>query len=219
MVSAIRRNAGLKLLSLVLAILGWAYFRFANNPFVTARFDQQFSVPITAINTGNGYVAKFSDRTAIVTVEPKRGDPEVKADEMKAVVDLGNRGAGVYNVPVQLVAPSIVVQSLSPASVTLEIEKIEQKTFPVGAHYAGNGSVVVSRSSMTPASVTVRGPTQELAQVANVRVEFPLDAASRDFTRMVRPVAVNSAGEELHDVQVIPNLVRVEAHFLPASAH
>ena len=218
MVTAIRRNAGLKLLSLTLAILGWAYFRFANNPFVMARFDQQFSVPITAVNLANGYIAKFPDRVAVVTVEPKRGDPAVKPEQIKAVLDLNNRGAGVYNVPVQLVAPSIVVQSLSPASVTLEIEKIEQRSFPVGAHYGGKPSVVVSKSSVTPGSVLVRGPSAELAQVASVRVDMPLDTTEVHFDRMIRPIAVNSAGEELNDVQVIPNLVRVQAQFLPANA-
>ena len=217
MVAAIRRNAGLKLLSLALAIVGWAYFRFANNPFVTARFDQQFSVPIAAVNVPNGYIAKFPDRVAVVTVEPKRGDPAVKPDQIKAVLDLSNRGAGVYNVPVQLVAPSIVVQSLSPASVTLEIEKIDQKSFQVGAHYAGKPNVVVSRSVITPAAVTVRGPTEELAQVASVRVEMPLGTSKPSFDAMIRPVAVNSAGDELRDVQVMPNLVRVQAQFLPAS--
>ena len=36
-----------------------------------------------------------------------------------------NKGAGIYNVPIrQLVAPDVVVQSLSPASVTLSIERI-----------------------------------------------------------------------------------------------
>ncbi len=216
MVAAIRRNAGLKMLSLLLAIVGWAYFRFASNPFIAA-FDQQFNVPITAVNLANGYIVKIPEKVAVVTVEPKSGDPAVKPDQIKAVLDLSNRGTGVYNVPVQLVAPSIVVQSLSPASVTLEIEKIEQKTFPVGIHYAGKANVVVSGSVVTPASVAVRGPTQELAQVANVRIEMPLGTSQSSFDAMIRPVAVNSAGDEVSDVQVVPNLVRAQAHFLPAT--
>lgn len=217
MVTAIRRNLGLKVLSLALAIVGWAYFRFASNPLIAARFDQQFSVPITAVNLAPGYLARFPDKVAVVTIEPKRGDPAIKPDQMKAVLDLSNRGAGVYNVAVQLVAPSVVVKSLSPASVTLEILKIEQRSFTVGVHYAGKANVVVSKSSVTPSLVTVRGPSQDLAQVASVRVEMPLDTTKPYFDAMIRPVAVTSTGEELRDVQLIPNLVRVQAHFLPAS--
>jgi YbbR domain-containing protein len=216
MITAVRRNFGLKLLSLFLAILGWAYFRYANNPVITARFDQQLSVPITATNLAPGYIARFPDRGAIVTIVPKRGEAPIKAEEIKAVLDLSNRAAGVYNVPVQLVAPSVAVQSLSPASVTLTIEKIDEKTFPVAMHYATQANVVVSHFTVTPESVVVRGPTDELSQVATVRVDLPLTTAQPSLDEMIRPLAVNSAGEEIGDVQVVPNLVRVQAQFLPA---
>ncbi len=217
MVWAIRRNFGLKLLSVLLAMLGWAYFRFAGNPVIAARFAQQVSVPIATVNLASGYIARFPDKAAVITIEPKRGEPPIKPDEIKAVLDLSGRGAGVYNVPVELVAPSLAVQSLSPASVTLSIEKIDQRTFPVAMHYANQANVVVSRFTVTPISVNVRGATSDLAQVATVRVDMPLRAWHASLDEMVRPVAVNSSGDEVAGVQVSPNLVRVQAQFLPAS--
>lgn len=216
MIAAVRRNFGLKLISLVLAILGWAYFRFGTNPVITARFDQQLSVPITAANLAPGFIARFPDKTAIVTILPKRGEPPMKPEEIKAVLDLSNRTAGVYNVPVQLVAPSVAIQSLSPASITLTIEKIDEKSFPVAMHYGGQANVVVSHFTVTPATVIARGPTDELSQVATVRVEMSLNGAQSSLDEMIRPVAVNPSGEEIGDVQVVPNLVRVQAQFLPA---
>jgi YbbR domain-containing protein len=133
------------------------------------------------------------------------------------VIDLGKFGAGVYNVPVQLVAPSVVVHSLSPASVTLTVEKLDQKAFPVAMYYGGQANVVVSHATVTPSSVTVRGPADELAQVATVRIDMPLNASQSLLDSMIRPIAVNSAGEEIRDLQVVPNLVRVQAQFLPAT--
>ncbi len=217
MVAAIRHNFGLKALSIFLAIVGWAYFRFASNPLITARFDQQISVPITAVNVPSGYIARFPDKVAMVTVQPQRGQPPIKPDEVKAVLDLSNRAAGVYNVPVQLVAPNVAVQSLSPASVTLTIEKIDQKTFPVAMYYGTQGNVVVSHFTVTPSTVSVRGPDSELAQVATVRISMPLSSSAPSFDEMIHPMAVNSSGDEIHDVQVVPNLVRVQANLLPAS--
>ena len=217
MVAAIRRNFGLKALSVFLAIIGWAYFRFASNPLITARFDQQISVPIAAVNLPSGYIARFADKVAVVTIEPERGQPPIKPDEVKAVIDLSNRTAGVYNVPVQIVSPNIAVQSLSPASVTLTIEKIDQKTLPVAMYYGTQGNVVVSHFTVTPSTVTVRGPDSELAQVATVRINMPLSSSAPSFDEMIRPMAVNSSGDEIRDVQVAPNLVRVQAKLLPAS--
>jgi YbbR domain-containing protein len=214
---SIRHNFGLKALSVFLAVVGWAYFRFATNPVITARFDQQLSVPITAANLQPGYIARFTEKTADVTIEPKRGEPPIRSDEVKAVLDLGKFSAGVYNVPVQLVAPNVVVQNLRPGSVTLTIEKVDEKSFPVAMYYGGQANVVVSRSTVTPASVTVRGPTSDLAQVATVRIDMPLNVTQATMDEMIRPVAVNSSGEEIRDVQVVPNLVRVQARFLPAT--
>jgi YbbR domain-containing protein len=219
-VQIIRKNFALKLLALTLAIVGWAYFRFASNPIIAAaRFDQQISVPITAVNLPVGYIAHFTDKEAVVTVEPKRGDPALKPDEIKAVLDLANKGTGIYNVPIELVAPEIVVQSLSPASVTLAIERIEERPFPIVVHYVGTAptGIVVNDMQLRPASVTVHGPSSLLSQVAAVRVDIPMGAEPKTVDEMVRPTAVNSLGAEVVDLEVAPDLVRAKVQFVVAA--
>ena len=65
----IEKNFSLKLLALGLAIVGWAYFRFANGPnALSAPPDQQLSIPIAAVNLPLGYVAHFADHQAVVTI-------------------------------------------------------------------------------------------------------------------------------------------------------
>ena len=211
----IRRNFGLKLLSVTLAVIGWAYFRFGSNPVVAAHFDQQLSVPIVAANLQQGYIAHYTDKEAVVTVAAKRGQPPLKPDEIKAVLDLANRGAGIYNVPVQLVAPNIAVQSLSPASVSLTIERIDEQNYPVSLHYVGaQNNVVVGEMRVLPVLVTVQGPTSLLSQIAGVRVDVPFPNAPRMFDEMVRPIPVNSAGQEITGIDVSPDLTRVQVHFV-----
>lgn len=117
----IRRNFALKVLAVGLALAGWVYVRLANNS-LGVPFDQRLSVPITVVNLPPGYVAQFAQRDAVITVSNRRGRRPVAAGEVKALLDLSNKGPGVYNVPVRLSAPDIAVDSLSPASVTLTIE-------------------------------------------------------------------------------------------------
>lgn len=119
----IRKNFGLKVISLALAIIGWAYFRYASNPVLAARFDQQFSIPIATSDVLDGYAAHFAQREAVITVASHRGDPSVNPADIKAQLDLSGKGPGTYTVPVELIAPNIVVQSLSPASVSVTIER------------------------------------------------------------------------------------------------
>ena len=212
----IRKNFALKLLALAIAILGWSYFRFAGNPFVAARFEQQLSVPIAAANLPSGYIARFTDKEAIVTVTAKRNEPPIKPEQIKAVLDLANMTTGVYNVPVRLVAPSIVVQSLSPASVSLTVERIQQRQVAASIHYVGQAasSVVVGSTSVSPINATIHGPTYALAQVATVRVNVPFPSSPTSLDEMVRPIAVDSLGNAVTGVDVSPDLLRVQIHFV-----
>ncbi|MDP9018827.1 MAG: CdaR family protein [Candidatus Eremiobacteraeota bacterium] len=206
----------------MLAIAGWGYFRFANNPIIAARFDQQLSVPITVIRLPVGYVARVPEKAAIVTVAaPKRGASAVRPDDVKAVVDLENRTEGVYTIPIQVVAPNLQIQSLSPASVTLKIVKLEQRSFPLALHYVGVQSrgIVAAATRITPDHAEVRGASDELSRVTAVRVDVPLPAAPQMFDSMVRPVAVDSLGSEVGVVQVAPNLNRVQIHFIAGASH
>lgn len=211
----LRKNFGLKLLALALALLGWAYFRFASNPLLAARFDQQISVPINVLNVPAGYVAHFAEHEAVITIASQRGQAAVRPDEVKALLDLSGKSAGAYNVPVQLVAPDVVVQSLSPASVTLTLEAIVAKVFPVAIHYSDRQpGVVVSSVQITPTSATVRGAQSVVSQVASLRLDVAMPQAPRDVDVMVRPVPVDAQGNEVADVQVSPNLIRVQASFV-----
>ena len=212
----IRKNFGLKLLSLAVAIIGWAYFRYAGNPVIAARFDQQFSVPIVTANLPIGYIAQYADKEAVVTVASRRGEPVIKPDQIKAVLDLAGKDAGVYNVPIQLVAPDVVVQSLSPASVSLTIEKIDQRTLPLAFHYmtGGSSAMVVNGAALTPAQIVVRGPSGTLAQVTAVRVDIAVPSQPQQLDEMVRPVPVNANNQEVGGLDVSPDLVRARIQFV-----
>ncbi|MBV8344365.1 MAG: hypothetical protein JO190_05125 [Candidatus Eremiobacteraeota bacterium] len=207
----IENNFSLKLLALALAVVGWAYFRFANNPAGTAAAAQQLSIPITAANLPLGYVAHFADHQAVVTVATRGGQPAVHPEEIKAVLDLSNKGTGVYNIPVQLVAPDVVVQSLSPASITLTVEPIEQRPFAVTVHYVGSqsASVVVENARVDPQTAVVRAPASVLGQVSSVHADVALPSAAGVVDEMVHAVAVDSSGAEVSGLSVAPNLVRV----------
>lgn len=209
----LQRNLGLKILALVLAVVGWAYVRFAANPaLVGGQYNQQLAVPITAANLALGYVAHFTDREAVVTVASRRNEQAIKPEEIKAVLDLSNKGAGIYNVPVQLVAPDIAVQSLSPASVTLTIERVEERQFPIVAHFSNpppNG-IVVTTASIHPSTATVRAPTSALAQVVAVQANIALPSEPKEIDEMVRPVPVDASGAEVAGAGVSPELVRVQ---------
>ncbi len=214
MLERLRNNWGLKLLSLSVAIAAWSYLRFAPNPVIAAHFVQQVSVPITAIGLRPDSVARYTEKQAVVSIDVSRNSEVIQPDDVRAILDLQGRPAGVHNVPIQVIAPKLVIRSLSPASVTLSVEKIETRNLPVTIHYLGEAKkIVVNGISLEPAHVVVRAPTSDLERVAGARVDVPLPGTPSNFDSMLRPVAVDEGGAELAGVAVAPNLVRVRASF------
>lgn len=220
MLERLRNNVGLKILSLILALAGWAYLRLTPNPVIAARFQQQVSVPIATSGLAADEIARFTDRQAVVAIAvPPDGAP-IRPELVRAVLDVEGRGPGVYNVPVEVIAPKFEIKSLSPASVTLSIERIETRMLPVSVHYTSDvrrNSVVVQGLTFAPAFATLRAPTSELARVAAIRVDVPLPNAPRAFDAMLRPIAIDAHGNELAAITVSPNLLRVRARFSAAS--
>ncbi len=220
MLSIVRRNFPLKAFAFALALAAWAYFHFSANPNLTARFDQQLSVPIVVTGLRPGYVARYTDKFALVTIDTTRNASPVKPDEVEAVLNVaGHPDPGVFNIPVQVIAPALQIRSLAPASVTLSIDRIEERTVPISIAYSGDSkNIVVDSTSVSPAEVTLRGIATDLARVGAVRVEIALPAKATALDAMIRPFAVSATGEEVTPVQVSPNLVRVRARFIHSTA-
>jgi hypothetical protein len=149
----IRNNWGVKLLALFVAVVAWGYLRLTPNPVIAAHFVQQVTVPITTTGLPPEEIAQYTDRLATVAVDVGRGGNAIRPEMVRAVLNLEGRAPGVYNIPVEVIAPKLDIRSLSPASVTLSIERVERRSVPVALHYVGTlrHNVVVSGTSIVPA--------------------------------------------------------------------
>jgi len=212
----IRSNFWLKVLSLGIAIALWAYLRLTPNPVIAARFVQQFNVPLETTGLPPDEVARITDTQAVVTVDVPREGPPIHPDMVRAVLNLGGRGPGVYNVPVEVIAPKLEIRSLAPASETLSIERIDERYLPVALHYTGNPrrDLVVGTIDILPSYATLRAPTDQLARVSAVQVDVPFPESAETFEEMVKPVPTDVHGAEIGNVAVTPNLVRVRVRFV-----
>jgi hypothetical protein len=194
----LRNNIDLKLLSLTIALALWAYLRLTPNNQIAVRFTQQFSVPLETTGLAADEVSRFSEKDAVVAVTVPHDGAQIKPNMLRAVLNLGGRAPGVYNVPVEVIAPTL------------------ERTVPVTLHYSGpiRSNVVVQRGDVHPQSATLRAATSDLARVAGVRVDIPFPNTPTRFDAMLRPVATDAHGVELPGIAVAPNLVRVRANFV-----
>jgi hypothetical protein len=214
--SIVRRNFQLKAFAFALAVVAWAYFHFSASPGITAHFDQQLSVPIVVSGLRPGFVAQFPDKFAVVTIDVTHNEAPVKADHIVAMLNLPpNAGSGIITLPVQVVAPDVQVRSVTPASIALSIDRLEERFVPVSIAYNGDAkNVVVESISVNPSLVSVRGIAADLARVQSVRVDIPVPAKAATVDAMFRPAAVGAHDDEIAAVAVSPNLVRLRARFV-----
>jgi hypothetical protein len=216
----LRNNFGLKLLAVALAVVAWGYFHVAAAPGTTARFDQTLAVPIVVTGLRPGYQARYAEKFATVVIEVPRNGSALKTDQVQAVLDVGDLAdPGFHNVPVKIVSPDIAIKSLSPASVTLSLDRLEERSVPVSFDYVGDRrGIVVESAQVTPATTTIRGVATDLSHVTGVRVEIPIPSKPEQFDKMIRPTPTGTHGDEIGNVQVSPNLVRVRARFVAPNA-
>lgn len=219
MLNLLRNNFGLKVLAVFLALASWGYFHLAAAPGTTARFDETLAVPIVVAGLKPGYQARYDDKVATVVIETPRNGEAVKRDQVQAVLDVSDMiDAQPHHVAVRLVAPDIGIKSLSPASVIVTVDRLEERTVPVSFDYVGDRrEIVVESAAVNPALTTIRGVANELAKVTGVRVEIPIPPKPQQFDAMIRPTPTDASGSEIVNVQVSPNLVRVRAKFIAAS--
>ena len=201
----IRKNFGLKVLSLLLAIVGWAYFRFASNPVIAARFDQQISrSDHGGESAGRIHRALYRQRSGRHGRRASAASRRSNPTKSKPCSIFRTRTAGVYNVPVQLVAPNVVDAEPQPRIGNADGREDRRASLP-GRHVITAGKRNVGSSSefsVTPATVTVRGPTRTArAGRSRARGRAACAAVQPALDAMVRPVPVNAHGQEIGGVR------------------
>lgn len=136
MLQALRRNFGLKLFSLTLAIGGWAYFRFLAAPSITAQFDERLAVPI---GRDKGSVAQhvfplgvsYAGNTGSLVVDKLEvSPPNVVVNG--ALEDLRRIRAIRVEVPIPteastfdaMVRPKVIASGVAPGSVEMSPDRV-----------------------------------------------------------------------------------------------
>jgi hypothetical protein len=216
----LKNNFGLKVLSVCLALAAWGYFHLAAAPGTTARFDQTLLIPIVVSGLKPGYQARYDAKVATVVAEAPRNGDGLKPDQVQAVLDVGDITVpGDHYVKLTIVSPDIALKSVSPGSVRVTIDRLEERTIPVSYDYVGDRrGIVVESAQVDPQKTTVRGPSTQIAKVTGVRVEIPIPAKPEQFDKMIRATPTGAGGDEVAEIQVSPNLVRVRAHFVAANS-
>ena len=194
-----RKNLGLKLLALGLAIMFSYYVNNESNSTVIS-----FIAPIEIKSLPpNKVILEPEIRQALVTVRGpsflvSRVATSAPVSKIRLPEQLGNHYEVSLNRSLLTVPPPVEVTTIEPATLTLELDDIATKEVPVRVPRIGaltNGRKV-ARITVTPESVVVSGPASKLGDIQSVNTR-PIDLTDLDDSYRGE-VEINSPGGLFH---------------------
>lgn len=181
------QNIGLKIVAFVFAVLLWAYVLVALNP---VRSKLIYDVPITL----EGYTDLMSRDLILVNSDLGLADVEVNAtitnhaeldnSRVNCRASLGTiSAAGTYRLPLSVTVQSNLgtVASVTPRTVTVEVDNLVVKTVPVKLETVGalpEGYEVISET--VPSTITIEGAARYIEPT--VRAVATVDLTGRTET-------------------------------------
>jgi YbbR domain-containing protein len=207
--SAIRRNVGLRVISLLLALGLWLFVNAGQHVS-----QQAFTVPISfrglpphfvvgRLHPDSVYIQVSGPGTLLSLIQPNRLALRLDLSGVSVGQSSFKIGPENFNVPRQT-----TVTSISPSQIVLEIDKIVTRDVPV--RLVTSGAVAdgyqVSSKTVNPRSVRIRGPSKVLGHIDQVETE-PLDltGATADLSR-IAPLILPEGATRVDPSEVAVNL-------------
>lgn len=203
-------NTGMKILSVMIAILIWLLVANTNDPVVTKKFSD-ISVKVINDNvlTDEGYAYEITEGEAVtITVRGKNSIVGgLSASDFQAVADF-SKLSKVDAIPIDVTVKKYSDQlELSLGNVnTMKIreEKVTSTSVPVNVDVKGEAAegYAIGKAYGTPNLVKVTGPENMLNNIKEIKAEVKVDGISEDVTTTVKPVLYDKEGNVVDSNQI-----------------
>jgi len=209
----LRRNLGLKIFSVVLAIFLWAYVKYTQTPY-SAVSQVIVEVPLTLEGKNEKLAVLDTPEEVNLTVKGNQDTiSSLDPSHFKAYVDLHEKEAGQHHLKIKInTPPGIDANSVKivPETVLLKLDPIvkqviDVKVKPRGAIASG---FILDKLTSDPESVTVKGAQTTVTKVKEVQAVCDVEGADMDKVQQVAVEAVDESGTVIDSVSVEPDFVR-----------
>lgn len=208
---ALARDGLSKVFAVILAIVVWIQVINDKNPLER----KDFTIDVQVQNLAQGQVViGVNPAKVTVTLEGRlttisRIDP----DKLKAVADLSAKSPDSNQVPLRFEPPNgVKLIAINPDQVTVDVDVQSTASVPCNIEIKGlpsedfqNGAPVV-----TPATVTVRGPSRLTSKVQWATGIIDITGASQPVSATVSLIPRDNQGFEVKGVTLEPSNVQVQ---------
>ena len=202
---AITHNFGLKLLSVIFAILLWFYVVNETNPIKVRHYD---NITISIVGTEELSAQKLIPLESLRNILPQAkvslNVPHsevstISAANIEVTLDLsGIKSPGKYQVPLKVKSGNadVTVASFSPASIEVVIDELASAVVPVSISTIGKlpDNLYKGAPQTDPVTLQISGPESYISCITRAQIEVDLSAMTDGFVASMQYVYLDKDG-------------------------
>lgn len=212
---ALWNNIGTLLLAFALAFAVWISAVVAADPNDERNYPNTVPLEVRGQDPGMTLLGELPSAVTVRLSAPSSLWDQLSSEPgvVTAYVDVSDLEDGQHTLPIEVdvsLGPVRVV-SVSPETVTVEIEPLAVETFPITPAITGEPALGFSVDDLglvlEPGTVSVSGPRSLVADVVEVRIAFSVDGARETVIGESTPQAVDAEGNVLSGLKIEPLVV------------
>ncbi|MFD2673400.1 CdaR family protein [Marinicrinis sediminis] len=213
----------LRLIALMIAILLWVIVHMdrevttpqSQTSLISTKTIQDVKVQKVGLDTELFYIQEINTEHVTVTLRGNKSrlnTVSTKDGNAKIQADLSNLTAGKHVLMLEPIGfPEELDVEIYPDTITVQIEEIEKREFPVKIELLGKPAEGFRTGVpiLNPSRVVVSGSNAELSRLKVVRAEVEVEGAKETVQGEYKLTALNE-NDEAMDIEITPAVVDVE---------
>ncbi len=215
-------NAGIKIASVIIAVIVWAVIINIDDPYKTRSFNVEVeTINESALNSVNKVYEIIEGSTATVKVTGKKSViDKLGSSDIRATADLASLSA-VNAVTIQpslrkILSSDVILECGQVLRVSLEDKESRQFKVDIVANGEPEDGYTLGECTAKPNMIEVAGGESAIGQIASVKVFLNVNGATEDFAKKLVPVAYDKDGNKVESPTLSfgNSIVRVFAQIL-----
>lgn len=199
----------------ILALAVWISAVSSSDPLSERTYPNPLPIEIIGQDPGLVITSSIPSSVTVVLSAPQSiwNQLNTETGAVRAFLDLSGLEAGSHSVPVRVQISVRPVRKIaqSPQSITVTLERLASKEFPIRVVTRGSPAVGYTADSPTlsQTSVTISGPESQVNRVAEVQAIIDLSQATETITRTVNLVAVDANDNPVNGLSLLPDRITI----------
>ncbi len=198
-----RRNWGLKLISLLFAVILWNYVIVEIDPIRP----QSFQVPVTSVGMtplkNNNLFSADLSRKVDVIVELRRSEASsFNSNNITVTADFSNiTGEGTQKITLKATPTKGTVKSITPATIDVQIEKREKRFVPVKCNFVNQLPADYWQNELKcPDKLEISGASSEVSKVSWAEVTLDLANITESVSRTLNYTLYDNENQPIKNI-------------------